>query len=256
MSGGSVPILNYHRVRRDKEELQRCSADYYCITEQQLEQHLVFLRDGGFRTLLMEEFLSAGAVEKKSVILTFDDGHCSDLELAAPLLQRFGFRAVFFICIEYVGQPGYMSWEQIAQLQRLGMSVQSHGLRHHDLSQVEPGELVCELKRGREELEKYLACAVDYLALPGGFADSDVYAAAKQAGFKAVCNSEPGLAHKGERLRRIAVRSATTQQEFERYARRNRSDIALASLKYKSAARIKQVVGVGTYERLKTKLWL
>ncbi len=42
-------------------------------------------------------------IPKKSVIVTFDDGHESDYTLALPLLRKFNFKATFFITTDWIG---------------------------------------------------------------------------------------------------------------------------------------------------------
>jgi len=38
-------------------------------------------------------------------LITFDDGHQSDLTIAAPQLARRDLQAIFFVIWSYLGQP-------------------------------------------------------------------------------------------------------------------------------------------------------
>lgn len=251
-----IAILNYHRIREDSELATRSSEDFYCISRRQFTEQLKFLKENGFSTPCIGEFLDPSrVVQENAVILTFDDGYLSDLETAAPLLKAKGFRAIFFVCIEYIGQPGYMGWREILALQEMGMSIQCHGLLHHDLARLRKEELEYELKEARSILGEKIGSSVDYLALPGGFASSTVYDIAEKVGFRAVFNSVPGLAARGRILKRIAVRNSTSLADFGRLAGRRWTDLTIASMKYKTATHVKRLLGVERYEQLKTR-WL
>jgi len=251
-------IFCYHRLYSSAagSPLVPSRKNFYSVAAEDFRQHLAFLSRHRFRTLLIDEFLdSPSLADSKDVMITFDDGNESDLTLALPLLQEFGFRAVFFICIEYVGQPGYLSWEQVKSLLAAGMSVQSHGLLHHDLTKVPTVELIDELTAARICLERNLDRDIRYLAIPGGLMDGRVCFAAQQAGYDVVCSSVPGVAHPGQRLPRIAIRHSTTQMNFEAMVLGSSWNIFRKHLVYRGAACLKRVVGIEGYEALKMRLW-
>lgn len=63
--------------------------------------------------------------------ITFDDGHVSNLELAAPILQSKGITAQFFITVGWTGKKsGYMDWPQMQSLHAAGHSIGAHGWTH------------------------------------------------------------------------------------------------------------------------------
>ncbi|PYU26743.1 MAG: hypothetical protein DMG30_01165 [Acidobacteria bacterium] len=250
-------ILNYHRLHQAGVDVHACSSgDFYALGVENFRQQMVFLRRNSFKTLLLGEFLTLPASENsRNVVITFDDGYESDLTIAVPLLRQLGFRAVFFICVEHIDRPGYLSRDQVKQLLASGMSVQSHGFFHHDLTRLSYRKAVEELARARLVLERMLNTKISYLAIPGGFTNERVLSAALAAGYEAICTSLPGLARGGRKLNRVAIRRSTTQPEFEAYVRRKRIPILANSLRYRGASRLKQIVGVNHYEAIKLRLW-
>src|ERR1700722_18937196 len=57
-------------------------------------------------------------------VVTFDDGHVSNYEVALPLLQNYGLTARFFITAGWTGQkPDYMSWEDLRKLHNSGQRI-------------------------------------------------------------------------------------------------------------------------------------
>lgn len=251
-------IFNYHRLysRADTDTPARSSENFYAVALESFREHLAFLKRQKFKTLLLEEFLTRPSLQdSRNVVITFDDGNESDLTIAVPLLKEFGFRAVFFLCVEHIGRPGYLTWDQIKKLIASGMSVQSHGLRHQDLTKLPFDTATNELASARRCLTQNLDIKVSYLSLPGGFSNERVCSAALAAGYEAVCTSLPGLARRGPKLNRFMIRHCTRQPEFEALALRKRIPILADSIRYRGASRLKQIVGVNRYEALKLRLW-
>ena len=61
------------------------------------------------------------------VMINFDDGHKSQLIYAKPILDKYGFKASFFLICGRVGtHPYWMNWQDIAELKKDGMDIESH----------------------------------------------------------------------------------------------------------------------------------
>ena len=208
------------------------------------------LAQNGYRTSLLREFLD-GESSTKSVVLTFDDGHESNFRVVFPILKQFGLRAEFFITVANVGLPGFMTWEELKLLQEAGMSVQSHGLHHQPLTELDLDVLRDELRVSKKLLEQHLGSAVNYFAIPGGFVDERVYAEILNAGYHAICNSEPGLASNGEVLARVPVMHSTSLAAFSDLADRKLTSLRRMSAQRRLAKAAKSLLGLRRYEALK-----
>ena len=124
--------------------------------------------------------------------ITFDDGHISNLELAAPLLQSRGFTAQFFITVGWTGtKPGYMDWTQLRSLHAAGHSIGAHGWTHTLLTHCSDQQLRTELNAARAELEDKLGTSITTMSLPGGRYNRRVIAACEQAGYTSIYTSIP-----------------------------------------------------------------
>ncbi|MGA9148930.1 MAG: polysaccharide deacetylase family protein, partial [Candidatus Nitrosopolaris sp.] len=68
----------------------------------------------------------------KVIMLGFDDGWKSQITYAKPILDKYRFRASFFVVCNYVnsGNIGRMNWQDIAALQKDGMDIESHSMTH------------------------------------------------------------------------------------------------------------------------------
>ena len=70
----------------------------------------------------------------KAVIINFDDGYKSHFLYAKPILDKYGFKASFFIvCGKMETQPKWMNWQDIMALKDDGMDIESHTMTHAHL---------------------------------------------------------------------------------------------------------------------------
>jgi hypothetical protein len=124
--------------------------------------------------------------------LTFDDGHSSDVEIAAPLLQSRGLTARFFITAGWTGtKTGYMGWPEVRSLYEAGFTIGAHGWSHKLLTHCSEGELQTELSKSRLTLEDKLGASIPAMSLPGGRYNRRVLAACAEAGYTQVYTSIP-----------------------------------------------------------------
>jgi len=255
-SPNSAVILGYHAISAGSPPAwQSREQAFYTVEAQEFQAHLNLVQQLGCRVCLPEEFLASSGNQSKSLLLTFDDGHESDFTVTLRALQQRNLRATFFVCLDYIGRPGYMDWPQVKALSAAGMSVQSHGLLHHYLTQFCEDDVFHELRSARLCLERNLQCPVRYLALPGGFASLHVYQAAARAGYGAIFNSDASLACRGNILRRFIIRRGTTVRDLEKIILGSKTSLLSAALRRKTSECLKAVVGVQRYESLKMRLW-
>jgi peptidoglycan/xylan/chitin deacetylase (PgdA/CDA1 family) len=89
--------------------------------------------------------------QQKVVILTFDDGYKSQYSSAKPILDKYGFKATFYIVCNYVGSgDNRMTWEEIKSLQQEGHDIASHTMNHDDLSKLTPQEVEYEVAQSKQ----------------------------------------------------------------------------------------------------------
>ena len=125
----------------------------------------------------------AGTLPSKPVAITFDDGYLNQYTTAFPLLRSHSFVATFFVITGAVGEPGYLSWEELKSMQQAGMAIESHTVHHRNLTKLDDTQLAAELAGSRQDLRAHLGEDVRILAYPGGAYDQEVIAAAQAAGY-------------------------------------------------------------------------
>ncbi len=215
-----VPVFLYHGLGPSPQIEVLSRERKYWVGEKTFRQHLRLLRTEGCRIAPLGELWScsgAAGPGSLSVALTFDDGRVSDYQIAWPRLLEAGARADFFVNTAYVGREGFLDWRQIAEMQRSGMSFQSHSHNHVDLLRLSPAALERQLKGSRELLEDRLSCAVEFLSAPYGRLNAAVIEAARQAGYRAICSSWSWPARPGAPvIHRVVVYAHTAPSDFRR----------------------------------------
>ncbi|MBI2392722.1 MAG: polysaccharide deacetylase family protein [Deltaproteobacteria bacterium] len=137
-----LTVLTYHRVRDAIDD--RFDDGVTDATGAELDAHVGALaRD--FTFVGIDDLLRwiAGApLPKSPLLITFDDGYRECVDVALPILQRHGARAVFFLATHYVEQRRVFWWDRAAFLVK-NAAVSRARLR-------EPAALDLDLADGRE----------------------------------------------------------------------------------------------------------
>lgn len=126
------------------------------------------------------------------VVLTFDDGNLSDLELTLPALSHRGLTATFFVCSGWLERPGFLNRKHLRQLLAHGMHIGSHGIAHRPWRGLTPKELATEVCESCRELEDISGVSILEAACPFGEYDRSVIRELRVAGYRQVYTSDGG----------------------------------------------------------------
>ena len=188
-------VLCYHAVAEGWD------ADL-AVSPSQFEAQVRFLVRRGYRGATFYEAVTAPP-GPKTVAVTFDDGFCSVVEHAFPILARYHLPATIFVVTDLVGGAGPLmwsgidhwldspyrselapvSWLQLRQLAAAGWEIGSHTCTHPRLTQCSEDQLVQELRDSKQCCEEELGIACRSLAFPYGDVDSRVERAASDVGY-------------------------------------------------------------------------
>jgi len=110
--------------------------------------------------------------EPVRVALTFDDGNKDHLLLAAPMLEERGWRGVFNIVTDWIGEGGNgLSWKDVRELIRRGHEVTTHTKSHPSLvkllSEGKEADVRDQIAGSRDEIEKETGYRPRYMCSPG-----------------------------------------------------------------------------------------
>lgn len=176
-----IPVLNYHSVAIDP-------GNIVVISPQKLEEQMAYLAKEGYTTLRMQQFIEiwegTRTAEPKSVLLTFDDGYTDNFETAMPILKKYGFHATLFMSPGWINQEGYVTWEQVKDMQNNGWDIYPHGMTHPNLSKLSAEQQTSEIVQSRKLIEEKLGTTADVFCYPYGLYNKDTLKIMKQHHYK------------------------------------------------------------------------
>lgn len=190
MIGKSKNIIGllYHDIirleRADESGFTGGGTHRYTISPSKFRQHLQTIADSQYDPGLVTD-----NVDSYTVLITFDDGGSSAIQ-AAEILEEFGFYGHFQIVIDRVGDPGFLSWDEIKSLSKRGHVIGSHTMTHSNLLRASEEKLRYELIESRKIIHDRLG-QCQHISIPYGGHNSKVLKEALQAGYPYVFTSEP-----------------------------------------------------------------
>ncbi len=239
-----IPVLCHHFLRENSGPLLTLrilgalflnlplldDMDVWTQTVDAFERQMQYLHEQGYRSIDLDDVIAwqEGSLElpPKCVVITFDDGDRS-VQLAAPILERYGFTATLFITTDKVGKTWEgiesLDWDELWELQMSGrFSIQSHTHDLHYHVKTPEGRMPAilaasrgfydmpgakswqravfeDLHESRRVITQRLGTIPRFLAWPYGFADSELDSIAVAAGFRASCTLELGTNKRTDR---------------------------------------------------------
>ena len=192
-----VPVLNYHQVNDEKHSALTLHVD-------QFREQMEYLHNQGYNTITLAQlydYLENGTeLPNKPIVITFVDGYLDNYKNVLPILKEYNMKATLFMISDAANTPGFVSTEQMHQMEAGGFDIQGHTNHHKILTKIAPTELPDALLGGKTSLEGILGEPIEYLAYPGGFNDMLVQYVTKQSGYKMAFTVQPGTVQPGDNL--------------------------------------------------------
>src|SRR5260221_13519289 len=141
------------------------------------DEQMAQLRELGYVVVdldaVLDHYVDGKALPEGAVLITFDDGYRDNLENAAPLLHKHGYTAVQFVPLafirddrqplpheEHLAAHGVLNptvdWDELGELEKLGVRIESHGISHRPLADLELDEAAREIAISKLRLEEQL----------------------------------------------------------------------------------------------------
>lgn len=110
------------------------------------------------RKTLFEKYNTSGAAGiPKVIILSFDDGKKGNFNYAKPILDKYGFKATFFIICGFVSEQhnDSMNWQEVNALAKDGMDIESHTMSHPHLNELSQVQLEYEIGGSKKCIDSH-----------------------------------------------------------------------------------------------------
>ncbi|CAG0944091.1 Poly-beta-1,6-N-acetyl-D-glucosamine N-deacetylase [Candidatus Brocadiaceae bacterium] len=146
-------------------------------------EHMRALSAMGYHTISIDRYseivYGRKADSGKTVLLTFDDGYEDFYTTTWPILQEYGATATVFLLSSYAGQLNWwnhkanylkrhLSWAQIIQLKREGVSFGAHSTDHQNFAKLNGSQILNDLEISKREIEHWLDQPITAFSYPYG----------------------------------------------------------------------------------------
>lgn len=186
-----VPILTYHHVG--------ISSDKWLLNtvgEKSFEYQMAFMRRHGFNVIsfdkLVEGIKQGQAFARNTVVLQFDDGYEDNYKYAFPILKKYGFPAMEFLISDKVGTPGFLTWDQVKEMEKYNFIDGAHTRHHAYLPRLSLIQAQDEIAGSKKVIEDHLGHSIDDFCYPSGGFTGEVKRLVKEAGYRAAVTTNRG----------------------------------------------------------------
>jgi peptidoglycan/xylan/chitin deacetylase (PgdA/CDA1 family) len=165
----SLRVLMYHKVNDLPGNPLTMPVSLF---DEQMNQ----LRELGYTVVdlqaVLDHYVDGNPLPEQAVLITFDDGYLDNLDNASDVLRKHGYPAVLFVPIgylddrhplpheEHLAAQGILNrtidWDELAELERAGIRIESHGISHRPLADLEVDEAAREIALSKLRLEERL----------------------------------------------------------------------------------------------------
>lgn len=211
-----IPVLTYHSIAYQEGNPVRMPKEKF------LEQ-MRYLKDNGYTTISLDELYmymqGQLSLPKKPIVITFDDGYRDNYTTAFPILKSLGFKASVFVITQTIDKDdSYLTSDQIKEMDKNGISIESHTLFHDKLDSLSYQEQMDTLLQSKMQIEKILDRKVVYFAYPYGLYNNETLLCLKEAGYKMAFTTNRGWAYKNSGillLPRVYIDSTFDMEVFK-----------------------------------------
>ena len=196
----------YHSI---SEHVGKEKHNKWRVKPKDFEKQMNWFYKNNWKSFTISELVKLDEIPKKSFVVTFDDGFEDNFLNAFPILKKYNFKAtIYLVPNQKTNQwevkntsvlSNLLNNEQILQMQNSGLiEFGSHTLSHVNLSTINDEQLLNELKKSKEEVEKITNQECEAFAYPYGKFDDNIVNSVKRVGYKNATVVKRGLFKKDD----------------------------------------------------------
>ena len=217
-----ILVLMYHDIREEP-----VAGNTAIISQETFRAQMQALQAAGFETVTFDDLIAfvdhGQRLPERPIVITFDDGYRSNLEIAAPILAEFGMQATINVIGSSRGRDTHLrtgtpiiphfSLEEARPWVEAGViQIQHHSYDMHHVRQLEMEEtfrqgilqredesdkayreaLIADFNTLRQKIEEALGTAVTVFAYPYGHHSEEAEAILRELGVRVTLTTVPG----------------------------------------------------------------
>ena len=215
-----VPILMYHRFGYDKSTL--------FVTPDNFSRQMAYLDNKGYNVISLDDLVEGinnnRRFNRKTVVITIDDGYKDNYTYAYPTLKKYDFPVTIFIVANFIdNREDFMTWSEIKTMLESSISFGAHTKNNVYLPSVETEEVLWNETAGCKKLiEAKIGKGVDFFCYPTGGFTQKIKMMLKKAGYKGACTTNRGFTKLNKdvyELKRIKVTNSDMNRPFNFWAK-------------------------------------
>lgn len=165
-----LPILMYHNIVPQK-------GTGLTIGISEFESQLQYLSKKGYQSVSVANLIKPETkLSKKTVVITFDDVYENQLLYAVPLLEKYNFKATFFIPFSFIGKKDdwntgkeqIMTIAQLKELTSRGFELAHHSFTHPNFKTLTEVDLISEFQQSTTVIKQNQLQVTPAVAYPYG----------------------------------------------------------------------------------------
>lgn len=214
-----VPILMYHNVSavQGPKVLNN-------VTPEAFAAQMTYIKNNGYKVVGFDEYIK-GITQGKSfgrntVVIHFDDGYDDNYTQAFPVLKQHGFPAMVFLVSDKIGTPGFLTWDQVREMDKAGFAAGAHTRTHAYLPDVPVEQAREEIAGSKAKIESEVGHPIDYFVYPSGGFTLEIIQVVKESGYKAAGTTNRGRDRLNRDLYELnRIRIKTSDRGFSLWAK-------------------------------------
>ena len=179
----------YHRFEENKYPSTNIRINDF-------KEHINLIKKDGIKFINPSNFeneLNNNKKERK-VLITIDDGYQSFYDNAWPILKKDEIPFILFVSTREVGKRGYMSWENIREIEKYDfVEIGNHSHTHDYLIDFENQEIENDLKKSISIFKNEIGKNSAFFSYPFGEYSSSLKNIVIELGFKYAFGQHSGV---------------------------------------------------------------
>lgn len=187
-------VLVYHRFGED-------TVPSTNIRIEQFRAQINMLKEGNFTFMalpdLVDKLNSGDTIPDKTIVFTVDDAYASIMSDGWPMLKAAGIPMTIFVSTDPVdaGTKGYLTWDQLRQLERDGVHIAHHTASHLHMVDSDIETVRSDIERANKRFQEELGFEPKIFAYPYGEYSLKLKDMLKLMGFKAAFAQYSSVIH-------------------------------------------------------------
>ncbi|NLM07180.1 MAG: polysaccharide deacetylase family protein [Tissierellia bacterium] len=230
-TGDRIPVLMYHHIIKENNNNLETFENSSIISLEQFKREMGWLKENGYSTIttndLYEFIVHKKALPPSPVLITFDDGYKSNIELAYPVLKENGQKAAIFVIGHAVedassASPIYHIFPFLNFYDMLNTTdvfeFHNHTYDLHKFENVKPKLVTSKKEEIIKDFQSYgKILNHESFSYPYGAYNNRTIKILKNFNYKTAFTTRPAYAYKNTdpyKIPRFGISSKTTMEEF------------------------------------------